>query len=61
MTMFDQMNSSELDAFAAKLHAQINRGPGTKIELKDVKSWIALRENEAESCSEPPFFFLKLI
>ena len=59
MTLLNQMNSSELEAFAVKLHAQIDQSDGdgeiAKIEIKDVKDWIALCM-EAESCSEPPLF-----
>ena len=56
MTMFEEMSLSELEAFAAKLQAQVNRSgraEGDKIELQDVRNWIALRKREAESCPEP--------
>lgn len=43
MTIFDQMNSPELDDLAAKLHTQIDRNPHdaemSKVELEDVKGW----------------------
>jgi hypothetical protein len=54
------MNSSELEALAAELYAEIARSLGdsesAEIELKDVKDWIAFRKKEDESCPEPPFF-----
>lgn len=53
------MNASELEALAAKLHAQMTRNGQSKpgeIELKDVKDWIALHKKEAESSPEPAFF-----
>lgn len=54
------MDSSELEALAATLRAEIDRSPARseipRIELKDVKSWIVLRKKEAEACSEPSFF-----
>jgi len=54
------MNSNELEALAAKLHAQIDRSAGNsetlKVELEDVKDWIALQAQECEPCSEPSFF-----
>ena len=58
--MLDQMTSAELKAFAAKLHTQIDRMSNhsemPKVELEEVKGWIALRKNEAESCPELSFF-----
>jgi hypothetical protein len=64
MTIVDQMNSPELEALAAQLHAQIDRSPNdsemSKVELEDVKGWIALQMNEAEPYSELSFF-LKLV
>ena len=60
MTILDQMNSTELEAFAAKLHAQINRSSDRsgmpKVELEDVKGWIGLHKKEAASYSELSFF-----
>jgi hypothetical protein len=60
MTMLDQMNSADLEALAAKLCEQIRQSAAqseiAEIELQDVKSWIALRKEEAESCFELPFF-----
>ena len=56
------MNASELEALAAQLYAQINHGHSdARIELNEVKSWIASRKKEAESCPEPLFFFLNLV
>jgi hypothetical protein len=56
MAVFDQMNSTELEAFAAKLHAQMGRSSNPsempKVALEDVKGWIASRKREADSCSE---------
>ena len=57
MSILDKMNSSELEALAANLHAQIDRSPKSempKVELQDVKSWIASHMKEA--CFEPSFF-----
>jgi hypothetical protein len=60
VTILDQMSSTELEAFAAKLHAQIDRSPQLfrmpRVELEDVKGWLALQKKEAESCSELSFF-----
>jgi hypothetical protein len=54
------MNSTELEAFAAKLHAQMDRSPDRsqlpRVELEDVKGWIASQKQEAEFCSEFSFF-----
>lgn len=61
MTIFDRMNASELEAFTAELHSQINRGAGAKVEFEDVKRWIASRKKEAEACSESPFSLINLI
>jgi hypothetical protein len=60
MSILDQMNSSELEALAANLHTQIDRGSNhsemPKVELEDVKGWLALRKKAVESCSELSFF-----
>jgi hypothetical protein len=60
MTILDQMTSTELEAFAAKLHAQIDRSPQPcrmpKVALEDVKGWLASQKREAESYSELSFF-----
>lgn len=60
MTILRRMSGSELEALAAKLHAQMARGAGDsesgEIELKDVKDWVALHEKEAESSPEHVFF-----
>jgi hypothetical protein len=60
MAVLDHMNSSELEAFAAKLHAQMDRIPHRSempnVELEDVKGWIASHKKEAESCSELSLF-----
>jgi hypothetical protein len=60
MSILDEMNPPELEALAAKLHAQMNRSPNRsempKVELEDVKGWIALQKKEAESYFELPFF-----
>ena len=60
MTMVDQMNSPELEALAAQLHAQIDRSPNhsemSKVELEDVKGWIELQMKEVEPYSELSFF-----
>jgi hypothetical protein len=54
------MNSPELEALAAKLHAQIDRSADhsemPKVELEDVKGWIALHRKESESYFELSFF-----
>jgi hypothetical protein len=54
------MNSIELEAFAAKLHAQMDRSPDRselpRVELEDVKGWIASQKKEAEFCSEFSLF-----
>jgi hypothetical protein len=54
------MNSTELEAFAAKLRAQMDRSPDRsqlpRVELEDVKGWIASQKQEAEFCSEFSFF-----
>ena len=56
MSIFDEMNSRELEALAAKLHKQINRicehSELPKVELEDVKRWIALHRNESSCCFE---------
>jgi hypothetical protein len=58
--ILDQMTSSELDALAVKLHAQISRtshrSKAPKIELEDVKAWIALHKKEGEFDPDPSFF-----
>ena len=57
MIMLDQMKPYELEALAAELHAQMSGGPEIPgVELNDVKAWITLRRQEAESSSELPFF-----
>ncbi len=60
MSILDEMNSPELEGLAAKLHAQIdrssNRSDMPKVELEDVKGWIALHKKEVESYSELSFF-----
>jgi hypothetical protein len=60
VTIFDEMNPPALEALAAKLHAQIERSPNhsemPKVELEDVKGWIALHKKEAESYFELSFF-----
>ena len=57
--ILDEMNSPELEALAAKLHAQIDRSSShsemPKVELEDVKGWVALHK-EAESYFELSFF-----
>ncbi len=59
MPILDEMNSPELEALAAKLHAQIDRSSShsemPKVELEDVKGWVALHK-EAESYFELSFF-----
>ena len=54
------MDSPELEALAVKLHGQIDRHSDNsetpKVELEDVRAWIALQTSEAECCSEPAFF-----
>jgi hypothetical protein len=54
MSIFDEMSSPELEALAIKLHSQIdrssNRSEMPKVELEDVKDWIALHRKESESC-----------
>ncbi len=60
MSILDEMNSPELEALAVKLHTQIDRSSNhsdmPKIELEDVKGWIALHKKEAESYPELSFF-----
>jgi hypothetical protein len=60
MTVLDQMNGPELEVLAAQLHTQIdarsNDSEMPKVELEDVKQWLALRRKEAESCAELSFF-----
>ncbi len=60
VSVLDQMNSTELETFAAKLHAQMDRSPNgsemPKVELEDVKGWIASHKKEAECYSELSFF-----
>ena len=60
MTILDQMNWPELEVLAAQLHMQIDgsldHSEMPKVELEDVKGWLALRKKEAESCSELSFF-----
>ena len=60
MNVLDQMNGPELEVLAAQLHTQIgarsNDSEMPKVELEDVKGWLALRRKEAESCAELSFF-----
>ena len=60
MAMLDQLNSAELETLAAKLHAQLahtpHRSEGPKVELEDVKGWLASQKKESESPSELSFF-----
>jgi hypothetical protein len=60
MAVLDRMNSTELEDFAAKLHAQMDPSPRRsvmpEVELEDVKSWIASHKQQLESSSEPSFF-----
>jgi len=56
MSIFDETNSRELEALAVKLHMQINRicepCDLPKVELEDVKRWIALHRKESSCCFE---------
>jgi hypothetical protein len=56
MSIFDEMNSRDLEALAVKLHTQINRigehSELPKLELEDVKRWIALHRKESKYCFE---------
>jgi hypothetical protein len=56
MSIFDEMNSRELEALAVKLQTQINliseRSELPKVELEDVKRWIALHRKESGACFE---------
>ena len=56
MSILDEMNSRELEALAVKLQAQINRvcesSELPKVELEDVKGWIALHRKESAHCFE---------
>jgi len=56
MSILDEMNSRELEALAVKLQTQINRicehSELPKVELEDVKRWIALHRKESASCFE---------
>jgi hypothetical protein len=60
MSILNEMNSRELEALAIKLHTQIERSPGSsgmpKVELEDVKDWIALHREESKSCFDLSFF-----
>jgi hypothetical protein len=59
MAILDQMKPSELETLAAKLHAQMDHSPHRetpKLELEDVKGWLASQKKEAESPSELSFF-----
>jgi hypothetical protein len=59
MSVLDNMNSPELEALAAELHAQMERSSHceeSKVELEDVKGWIASHRKQAESYSELSFF-----
>jgi len=60
MSILDEMSSRELEALAVKLHTQIERSSDhcemPKVELEDVKDWIALHRKESESCFELSFF-----
>ena len=60
MNICDEMNSRELEDLAIKLHAQIDRSADhsemTKVELEDVKGWIALHRKESESHFDFSFF-----
>ena len=60
MPILDEMNSPELEALATKLHGQIDRSSNhsemPKVELEDVKDWIALHKKEVESYFELSFF-----
>jgi hypothetical protein len=60
MSILDEMSSPELEALAVKLHRQIERSSHhsemPKVELEDVKDWIALHRKESESCFELSFF-----
>ena len=56
MSTLNEMNSRELEALALKLHRQINRvcehSELPKVELEDVKQWIALHRKESSRCFE---------
>lgn len=60
MSILDEMSSPELEALAIKLHSQIDRSSDRsempKVELEDVKDWIALHRKESESCFDLSFF-----
>ena len=60
MSILDEMSARELEALAITLHTQMERSSPRsetpKIELEDVKDWIALHRNESESCFELSFF-----
>jgi hypothetical protein len=59
MSILDEMSARELEALAISLHTQMERSSRSetpKIELEDVKDWIALHRNESESCFELSFF-----
>jgi hypothetical protein len=60
MSILNEMNSPELEALAAELHAQIDRSADhsemPKIKLEDVKGWIALHREESESHFDFSFF-----
>jgi hypothetical protein len=53
MSILDEMNARELEALAIKLHAQIERDSGhsemPRVELEDVRKWIAAHRKESES------------
>ena len=56
MSTLNEMNSRELEALAVKLQRQINRvcehSELPKVELEDVKQWIALHRKESSRCFE---------
>ena len=60
MAVLDKMSPAELEAFAAKLHGQMDRSVHRcdmpSVELEDVRSWIASQKKEPESYSELSFF-----
>ena len=60
MSILDEMSARELEALAITLHTQIERSSHRsempKVELEDVKDWIALHRKESESCFELSFF-----
>jgi hypothetical protein len=60
VTILDQMNANELEALAVKLYTQMgrssHRSEEQRVELEDVKGWIASHKKETESSSEFSFF-----